>query len=226
MYLHAPKLKKQNVLFLFRFISLCVIRTRILRLHLLQEQQESWLIIPPCYQTILEATNKTRDQTQIHNVLHPCPVKHTHTVQMLFGFKHTAKFYINAIITSTGIVFTWNLVYGILHGSFRSHIRINRTHIFYKCTCFLCSLHYYPTMFTACLLWFSVRQRQFSASLPMFANKHYPTSLIGRAKSISCAQQGINRQRLNYLLKIFFRYKNTLSFSETLGVIQNHDGFH
>ncbi len=63
----------------------------------------------------------------------------------------------------------------------------------------------------------------------LFANKHYPTFLIGCAKSISCAQQGISRhQKPNHtvLLKIFFRYKNTLSFSETLGVIQNHGGFH
>lgn len=66
---------KQHVflsLFLFRFISLFVMTNRISRQHLPQEQLESCLTIPPCYQTVLGA-NKPHDQT--HRV-YLCLVKH------------------------------------------------------------------------------------------------------------------------------------------------------
>ncbi len=134
----------------------------------------------------------------------------THTVQMLLGFKHTATFYTNGIINSTGIVFTWNLIYGILRGPFREyeHIRINRTHILQV---YLFSLlpallpHHVHSLF---IMVFSQSASELSASPPMFANKHYPTSLIGRAKSISCAPQGTSRQQI-----LTF----TLSFWKSLG---------
>lgn len=65
----------------------------------------------------------------------------THTVQMLFTFKHTAKFYINPIISLSALAWFMVSKLGLCHSSWdiswaRTHIRINRTHIFYKWTVF------------------------------------------------------------------------------------------
>lgn len=66
-----------------------------------------------------------------------------------------------------------------------------------------------PYIIVHCMFIVFFSQFQFSASLPMFANKYYPTFVRDRAKSISCAQHD------QLTLKVALSFKMILFTSTT-----------